>query len=111
MCEIARKSGISCSVGSYLVSCQMFIQIYQTDNSRMKNKINSLILCETKDCCPMCNMIKRSFRQSVAGQALEGTIAKQHKRALLVAQMVKSNTHTHTNDKFQGDQDLKAIIH
>ena len=45
------------------------------------------------------------------GQALEGTIAKQHKRALLVAQMVKSNTHTHTNDKFQGDQDLKAIIH
>ena len=39
----------------------------------------------------MCNMIKRSFRQSVAEQALEGTIAKQHTRALLVAQQ-----HTHT---------------
>lgn len=44
----------------------------------------------------LCNMIKRSFRQTVAEQALEDTIAKQHTRVSLVAQMVKSNTHTHT---------------
>ena len=54
----------------------------------------------------LCNMIKRSFRQTVAEQALEDTIAKQHTRVSLVAQMVKSNTHTHTNDEFQRDQDL-----
>ena len=82
----------------------------------MKKKINSLILCETKDCCSMRNMIKRSFRQSVAEQLLEDTIAKQHTRVSLVTQMVKRNTHIHkwwisTWSRFIGNHTLAVDVH